>query len=161
MATVNYVPSGYHTLTPSLTCKGAAKAIEFYKQVFGANEISRMETPGGGIGHAELQIGDSRLMLNDEFPGMAEAPAGSGPRAVYLMLYTQDVDTMYERAVKAGCSVQYPLADQFWGDRFGRVMDPFGHSWGLAQHIEDVTKEEMTRRVQAWQAQMAKSAGND
>jgi len=156
---VHAVPEGYHTITPSIVCKDAARAIEFYKEVFRAKEISRMTGPGGSIGHAELQIGDSRLMLSDEFPGMAEAPSGTSHRSSALHIYTENVDALFERAMKAGCQVESPLQNQFWGDRFARLRDPFGHSWGIAQHVEDVSPQEMEKRAAAWMAQMAKAAG--
>jgi PhnB protein len=156
---VHAIPEGFHSITPSIVCQGAARAIEFYKEVFHAKEISRMTGPGGTIGHAELQIGDSRLMLSDEFPGMAAAPPANGPSSSALHVYTAEVDAMFERAVKAGCKVESPLQDQFWGDRYGKVRDPFGHTWGLAKHIEDVAPQEMERRASAWMAQMSKAAG--
>jgi len=144
-----------------LVCKGAAKAIDFYKEVFNAKENGRMEGPGGLIGHADLTIGDSHLMLNDEFPGMAVAPNPSGASSCSLFIYSENVDALYDRAVKAGCKVEMPLADQFWGDRYGKVRDPFGHVWGLGQHVEDVAPEEMKRRSQAWMSKMSKAAGQD
>jgi PhnB protein len=156
---VRAIPEGYHSITPALTCKGAAKAIDFYKQAFGAKEISRMEMPGGMIGHAEIQIGDSKIFVSDEFPGMASAPNSNSTPSSYLFLYTEDVDSVYNQAVSAGCTATMPLQNQFWGDRYGKVSDPFGHHWGLAQHVEDVSHEEMDRRAKEWQANMAKSAG--
>jgi PhnB protein len=158
MSVVKPIPQGYHSITPSIVCKGAARAIEFYKEVFQAKELYRMNGPGGSIGHAELQIGDSRLMLNDEFPGMATAPGATPHTSSALHIYTDNVDALYDRAVKAGCKVEQPLQDQFWGDRYAKVRDPFGHAWGLAQHIEDVAPAEMERRGAAWMAQMAKAA---
>lgn len=159
MGAVRAIPEGHHSITPTLTCKGAAKAIDFYKQVFGAKEISRMEGPGGMIMHAEIVIGDSPLMLSDEIPGMVAAPNPDAPASSSLYLYMENIDAVYDRAVKGGCKVVMPLMDQFWGDRFGSIQDPFGHRWGLAQHIEDVSGEEMGRRSKAWQEQMSKSAG--
>jgi PhnB protein len=158
MSAVRAIPEGFHTLTPSLVCKGAARAIEFYKEVFHAKEISRMAGPGGAIGHAELQIGDSRLMLSDEFPGMAHAPGATPILSNSLVLYTDNVDAMFERATKAGAKVEMPLQNQFWGDRYGKIRDPFGHQWGLAQHVEDVAPAEMERRAKEWQAEMSKAA---
>lgn len=157
MANVKPVPEGYHTITPSLTCKNAAKAIDFYKQAFGAKEKFRMEGPGGSIGHSELVIGDSHIMVNDEFPGMAVAPTDQS--GGYLFLYVDDCDKLFNAAVAAGAKVVMPLADQFWGDRFGRFTDPFGHSWGVATHVEDVTPEEMDRRAKEWQAKAAAQHG--
>jgi len=159
MSAVRAIPEGYHSLTPAIVCKGAARAIEFYKEAFHANEISRMTGPNGSIGHAELQIGDSRLMLSDEFPGMANAPGATPITSNSLVLYTDNVDTVFDRAVKAGAKVEMPLQNQFWGDRYGKLRDPFGHSWGLAQHVEDVAPAEMERRAKEWMAQMSKAAG--
>jgi PhnB protein len=157
--TVPAIPPGFHSITPALTCKNAAAAIEFYKKIFGAEEIMRMPGPDGKIAHAEIKIGDSKVFVNDEFPGMATAPAPGSSSSFYLFLYTENVDDMYNRAVEAGSKATMPLQDQFWGDRYGKIVDPFGHSWGLAQHIEDVSPEEMRRRSAEWQASMAKSAG--
>jgi PhnB protein len=161
MCAVRAIPEGYHSVTPSLVCKGAARAIDFYKEVFKATEIYRMPGPGNLIGHAELQIGDSRLMLSDEFPGMSSAPGAHAPNSSSLFVYSENVDALFDRAVKAGSQVEMPLQNQFWGDRFGRIQDPFGHHWGLAQHVEDVAPEEMEARSRAWQAQMSKAAGQD
>ena len=128
---ISAIPKGYHSITPALTCKGAAKAIDFYKQAFGAKEISRMEMPGGMIGHAELQIGDSKIFVSDEFPGMSSGPDSNskGPSS-YLFLYTEDVDSVYNHAVSAGCTATMPLQNQFWGDRTAWIMDPAGHGGG-------------------------------
>jgi PhnB protein len=156
---VRPIPEGYHSITPAITCKNAAKAIDFYKNVLGASEIMRMQGPGGMVTHAELRIGDSVIFISDEFPGMAVAPTGSGPASSYLFLYTDNVDTVFNRAVSAGCHVDMPLDNMFWGDRYGKVTDPFGHHWGLAQHVEDVAPEEMKRRSAEWSAKMAKAAG--
>ncbi len=161
MCAVRAVPEGYHSITPSIVCKNAARAIDFYKEVFQAKELGRMTGPGGTIGHAELQIGDSRLMLSDEFPGIAQAPGAAPITSCALFMYTENVDALFDRAVKAGCKVEMPLANQFWGDRYGKVRDPFGHQWGLAQHIEDVPTDEMKKRSDAFMAQMSKSAGQD
>ena len=159
MSAVRAIPEGFHTITPALVCKGASRAIEFYKEVFHAKEIMRMAGPGGAIGHAELQIGDSKLMLSDEFPGMANAPGATPITSNSLFVYTDNVDALFERATKAGAKVEMPLQNQFWGDRYGKIRDPFGHQWGLAQHVEDVAPAEVERRAKEWQAQMAKSAG--
>lgn len=153
------IPEGYHSLSASLTCNNAAKAIDFYKRVFGAKELVRMPGPGGLIMHAELQIGDSRLFLNDHMPPMASAPTPGSPTGVYLFLYTEDVDAVYNRAVAEGCQVTMPLANQFWGDRYGKFVDLFGHAWGVATHVEDVAPAEMKRRQGEMMAQMAKAAG--
>jgi len=161
MCAVKAIPDGFHSITPSIVCKGAARAIDFYKEVFQAKELSRMTGPGGGIGHAELLIGDSHLMLSDEFPGMASAPDPKGPPSGYLYIYSENVDAVYDRAVKAGCKIEMPLQNQFWGDRYAKIRDPFGHVWGLGQHVEDVSPEEMKRRADAWTAQMSKAASSD
>jgi PhnB protein len=153
------IPEGYHTITPALTCRDAARAIDFYKKVFGAKELNRAPDPAGRIMHAELQIGDSRIMLNDEFPGMAAAPSPSGAHSSTLHIYTEDVDSLYNRAVKEGCHVDMPLANMFWGDRYGKFTDPFGHQWSVATHVEDVAPAEMQRRMEAemkkWQTKAA------
>jgi uncharacterized glyoxalase superfamily protein PhnB len=144
------IPEGYHTITPSLVIKGAAEAIDFYKRAFGAEEFCRMPFPGadGGvkIGHAELRIGDSVLFLADEFPEhCATGPNGHSPVTIHL--YVTDADAAFKRAVEAGATVTMPLADMFWGDRFGKLVDPFGHQWSIATHVEDVTPEQMKERM--------------
>lgn len=155
------VPPGFRTVTPHLVIRGAAKAIEFYKKAFGAEEIMRM--PGMGpdsIGHAELKIGDSIIMLADEFPGMpVQSPAKLGGTTVNLHLYVKDCDATFNQAVAAGAKVTMPLMDMFWGDRFGKVMDPFGHEWAVATHKEDVTPEECARRGAEAMKQMAAGKG--
>ena len=153
---VKPIPSGYHTLTPYLIVKDAARAIEFYRQAFGAEEVMRLPGPGGKIGHAEIKIGDSRIMMADEFPDMgALGPQSLGGTPVFLLLYVPDVDADFERAIAAGARSIRPVKDQFYGDRSGMVADPFGHLWALATHIEDVPPEEMRRRSDA----MAKQQG--
>jgi len=159
MSTVRAIPEGFHSITPAIVCKGAARAIEYYKEVFHAKEKLRMPGPGGVVMHAELAIGDSILMLSDEFPGMTSAPPADAPNSINLFLYTDDVDTVFNRAVKAGAKVEMPLENQFWGDRYGKIRDPFGHRWGLAQHIEDVAPEEMKKRSEAFTSKMSKAAG--
>lgn len=156
---VRAIPEGYHSISAALTCKDAARAIDFYKSVFGATEIMRMPGPGGIIMHAELRIGDSVIFINDEIPGVAAAPSGSSINPVYLFLYTEDVDSVCNRAVAAGSKVTMPVANMFWGDRYGKFNDPFGHSWGVASHVEDVAPEEMKKRSEEWTAKMAKAAG--
>ena len=155
---VKTIPQGFHSLTPSIVCKNAAKAIEFYKEVFHAKEKERMTGPGGLIMHAELSIGDSMLMLCDEIPCMAQAPAGNPLPSYNIFLYLDNVDNTFQRAVQAGSKIEMALENQFWGDRYGKVRDPFGHVWGLAQHVEDVPKEELKRRSEAFLAQRAKAA---
>lgn len=157
---VNAIPQGYHSLTPYLVLNEASRAIEFYKQAFGAKEISRMGGPGGKIGHAELKIGDSMVMLSDEMPGTGNrSPKSLGGSPVSMFLYVENVDSVFDQAVKAGAKADMPPQDMFWGDRFGKLTDPFGHSWALATHIEDVAPADMEKRAQAAMAQMAQSAG--
>ncbi len=145
---VKPIPDGYHTVTPYLIVQGAAAAIEFYKKAFGATELFRMPAPGGKVGHAEILIGNSRIMLADEFPEIdAKSPASFGGSPVGLLLYVQDVDALFQRAVSAGVKVKKPLADQFYGDRSATLTDPFGHQWTIATHKEDVSPEEMNRRM--------------
>jgi PhnB protein len=139
------IPEGYHTVTPGLTVRDAAKAIDFYRRAFGAVEVFRMEAPGGKIGHAELKIGDSMIMLADEFPGGARSPQSLGGTTSTLHLYVQDVDAAFKQAVGAGAKADMPPADMFWGDRYGKLTDPFGHAWGLATHVKDVSPEEMKK----------------
>jgi uncharacterized glyoxalase superfamily protein PhnB len=158
---VRAIPEGFHSITPALTCKGAAGAIDFYKSIFGATEIMRMPGPDGRVMHGEIRIGDSVLFVSDKFPGMSCAPTPGATNPVYIFLYTENVDATFNRAVAAGAKVDMPLADQFWGDRYGKITDPFGHQWGLAQHVEDVAPEEMQRRSQEWTAKMAKAAGQN
>jgi PhnB protein len=156
---VRPIPEGYHSITPSLTCREAARAIEFYKNVFDATVIASIPGPGGSIGHAELRIGDSVIFVADEFPGMSAAPSSSGPASSYLFLYTEEVDAVFNRAIAAGCRSEMPVQNMFWGDRYGKFTDPFGHHWGVATHVENVSPEEMTRRSAEFAAQMAKAAG--
>ena len=143
---VKPTPEGYHSLTPYLVVKGAAKALEFYAKAFGAKELFRMPMPDGRIGHAEMKIGDSPFMLADEAPERnILAPRGSPP--VSLMIYTDDVDGMWKRALAAGAKEITKLENKFYGDRSGSLEDPFGHHWTVAQHVEDVSPEEMDRRM--------------
>jgi PhnB protein len=145
---VKPIPEGYHTLTPYLIVDGAARAIDFYKRAFGATETMRMPAPGGRIGHAELRIGDSAIMLADEHPEMgAHGPRHTQGSPVSLVLYVMDVDATVKRAVDAGAKIKRPVADQFYGDRTGGLEDPFGHNWWVATHIEDVSPEEMAQRA--------------
>lgn len=144
------IPEGYHTLTPYLTVKDAGRAIEFYKRAFGAEELFRMPTPNGKVAHAELRIGDSIFMLSDECPQMGSfAPTTAGGAPVKLHLYVENVDAVFNRAVQSGAQAAMPPNNMFWGDRMAKITDPFGHSWGIATHIEDVTPEECARRAQA------------
>jgi PhnB protein len=148
MANTKNPPEGYSSLTPYLMVKGAAAAIDFYKNVFGAMENMRMPMPDGRIGHAELRIGDSVLMLADEFPeAEAMSPTTLGGTTVGLMIYVDDADTMFNKAISMGGKVKKPMADQFYGDRNGTLEDPWGHKWTIATHVEDVAPEEMERRL--------------
>ncbi len=154
---VKPIPDGYHSVTPYLIVDGAARAIEFYKDAFGATELKRMEMPDGKIAHAEIQIGDSRVALADEFPEMNfRSPQGLGGTSVHFYIYDEDVDARVERAVAAGAKLIRPVKDQFYGDRSGSVEDPFGHHWYIATHIEDLTPEEVKRRMDA---EMGQGAG--
>lgn len=144
------IPDGYHTATPYLVIKNAGKAIEFYKEAFGATELTRLATPDGNVMHAEIKIGDSPIMLCDECPDWnALSPQTIGGTAVSIVLYVEDVDAVVNRAVTAGAKLLMPVEDQFWGDRMGTVADPFGHKWSVATHIEDVSPEEISKRAKA------------
>ena len=149
------VPKGYHTVTPSLVIDGAAQAIDFYKKALGAEELSRFPGPDGSIMHAEIRIGDSTLMLADEMPDQGtRGPKSRGGTSVSFFIYKEDVDAAWKRAVDAGAKPVVPLADQFWGDRAGSFEDPFGHVWWLAQHIQDLTPEELRKSAEAFFSQM-------
>lgn len=144
------IPEGYHSATPYLIIKGAADAIEFYKKAFGATELMRVSGPGGKIGHAEIKIGDSVIMLADEAPEMnARSPQSFGGSPISILLYVEDVDAVFNRAVAAGAKVERPVTDQFYGDRIGGLTDPFGHAWYISTHREDVSPEEMKKRAAA------------
>jgi len=150
------IPEGYHTLTPYLAVDDAAKAIDFYKEAFGATEKMRMEAPGGKIGHAELEIGDSLVMLSDPFPqSTVKSPNALGGTSASVFMYVEDVDAVVQQAVDVGATVTMEVEDQFWGDRFGSISDPFGHTWSIATHVEDLTPEEIAERGKAAMAQMA------
>lgn len=152
---VTPIPEGFHTVTPHLVIKGAAQAIEFYKRAFGAEELFRMNGPGGAIGHAELKIGDSIIFLADEFPqSPCKSPQTLGGTSATLNLYVPDVDAAFKRATSAGGREIMAVADMFWGDRYGQLQDPFGHTWGIATHKEDVSPQEIEKRAQAFWAQM-------
>jgi len=155
---VKPIPEGFNTLTPHLMVKGAAQAIDFYKQAFGAEELFRMSDPDGKrIGHAEIKIGDSILMLADEYPEMGFlSPQSLNGTPVSFMIYVEDVDAAFKRAVDAGATVMRPLEDRFYGDRVGTINDPFGHQWSLGTHKEDVAPEELEKRAAAEHAKMAK-----
>lgn len=146
----NYIPAGYHTATPYLIVNGAARAIEFYKRAFDATEAVRMDEPGGKVGHAEIKIGDSVIMLADEHPEInARGPQSIGGTPVSLLLYVPDCDAVVAKAVSLGAKVLKPVQDQFYGDRSGTFADPFGHQWTIATHKEDVSPEEMQKRIAA------------
>jgi PhnB protein len=150
------IPEGYRTATPYLAFDGAAEAIEYYKKAFGAKERMRMEAPGGKIGHAEIEIGDSIVMLADSFPqSSTRPPTELGETSAGVFLYVEDVDAVVKQAVDAGATVTMEVADQFWGDRFGSITDPFGHSWSIATHVEDVPEEEMAERAKEAMAAMS------
>ncbi len=148
MKKVHCIPKGYNTVTPYLIIKGAAKAIDYYKKVFGATVVVRMDGPDGRIGHAELKIGDSHIMLADENPQMGYRSAESiGASPVSLLVYLPDCDKVVAKAVAEGAKILKPVADQFYGDRSGFIQDPFGHLWGIATHKEDVSPQEMKERM--------------
>jgi PhnB protein len=150
------IPEGYQGVTPYLAVDDASEAIEYYKKAFGATERTRMEGPEGSIGHAELEIGGSVVMLSDPFPqATTRSPKELGGTSVSVMMYVEDVDAFVKRAVDAGATVTMEVADQFWGDRFGSIKDPFGHSWSIATHVEDVPPEEMAERAKAAMAEMS------
>ena len=147
---VKPIPEGYHSVTPYLIIKNAAEAIEFYKKAFGATELFRMDQPDGKIGHAEIKIGDSPIMLSDEFPEMGyRGPQSLGGSPVSIMLYVEDVDTVVDRATTAGAKLDRPVEDKFYGDRTGSLTDPFGHIWHVGTHKEDVSPQEMEKRAAA------------
>jgi PhnB protein len=157
---VKAVPDGFHTITPHLTVHDATRALEFYKQAFGAEVLQVAPAPGGKVMHASIKIGDSILMLNDEFPeyGGDPAPSAKGGTGVAMHIYLENVDAAFARALSAGATVKMPLMDQFWGDRYGIVMDPFGHKWSLATHTRDMSQEEMQQEQEKAFSKMPKSA---
>jgi PhnB protein len=143
------IPDGYHSVTPYLIIKGAAAAIDFYKRAFGATELMRMPSPDGRIGHAEIKIGDSAIMLADEHPQMGyRSPQTLGGSAVSMMVYVDRVDDVFKKAVEMGAKELQPVQDQFYGDRSGTLQDPFGHTWTIATHMEDIPPEEMRKRAE-------------
>jgi len=150
------IPTGYRSVTPAIIVRDAAAAIEFYTRAFGAEEVSRMPGPGGTIMHAEIRIGDSMVMLgeeNEEWGSRSPLSTNGNPGSLHL--YVDDADAAFARALEAGATVRMPLGDAFWGDRYGQVIDPFGHEWGLATHVKDMTDDEIQRAGEAWMAQMA------
>ncbi|MDP9090327.1 MAG: VOC family protein [Pseudomonadota bacterium] len=153
------IPDGYHSVTPYLIIKGAAAAIEFYKRAFGATELMRMPSPDGRIGHAEIKIGDSAIMLADEHPQMGyKSPQSLGGSAVNMMVYVDRVDDVFKQAVEAGARELQPVKDQFYGDRSGTLQDPFGHTWTIATHLEDIAPEEMRERAEKFMQQQRTGA---
>ena len=151
------IPDGFHSVTPSLVVNNSKEAIEFYKKAFGANEIYQAPAPDGKIMHAMIQIGDSFIMMSDEFPAMgATSPKTIGGTAVTLHLYVEDADKIFNQAVEAGAKVTMPIMDAFWGDRFGTVVDPYGHSWAIATHKVDMTPEGLRKAGEEYFAKMAK-----
>lgn len=153
------IPPGYHTVTPYLILNDASRAIEFYKKAFGAQLVVRMDGPAGKIAHAEIKIGDSMLMLSDEMPGASgKSPHSLGGSSVGIFLYLENVDSVFNQAISAGAKAEMPPADMFWGDRFGKLIDPFGHQWALATHVEDLSPEEMQKRSEEAMAKMAQGA---
>ena len=150
MANVNWIPDGYSQVSPYLCIDGASDAIEFYGSVFGATERMRMPSPGGKVGHAELEIGDAVIMLADEFPEMGvRSPKAIGGTPVTIFVYVDDVDSVFERAMSAGATSLRAVENQFYGDRSGQFEDPFGHRWSVATHVEDVPPDEMAKRAAA------------
>ena len=144
------IPEGYHTVSPYLAVEDARRAIEYYTKAFGAKEVVHMDAPDGKVGHAELEIGDSRVMLSDPFPqASTRSPKELGGTSVSVFMYVEDVDALVKQAVDAGATVTMEVADQFWGDRFGTITDPFGHVWNVATHVEDVPPEEVAERAKA------------
>ena len=147
-------PKGYHSVTPGITVRDAAKAIDFYKEAFGAEELDRMEGPDGSIMHAEIRIGDSIIMLGEENPAWGtKSPQTLGGVHGSLHIYVDDADAAFAKAVAAGCEPRYPMEDAFWGDRYGKVADPFGHEWGLGTRVKDLTPEETRKAAEAWMQQ--------
>jgi PhnB protein len=152
---VQPIPEGYNTVSPYLAVDDAERAIEYYKKAFGAEETVRMNAPDGRIGHAELKIGESHLMLSDPFPeSSTKPPTELGGTSVSVFMYVEDVDAVVQKAVDQGATVTMEVEDQFWGDRFGSITDPFGHNWSIATHIEDLTPEEIEERGKAAMAAM-------
>lgn len=157
--TVKAIPEGYHTLTPYMTVRDAARAIEFYKQAFGATEKGVMKGPDGKVMHAELRIGDSIIMLADEFPQFGSlSPQSIGGSGMGLHIYVENVDSAFDRAIGAGATVEMPVSEMFWGDRYGRLVDPFGHKWSIATHTRDMSMEEIEEAQEEAMKQMPKSA---
>ncbi|MBK9127175.1 MAG: VOC family protein [Phycisphaerales bacterium] len=151
-STVSPIPQGFHTITPALVVKDASAAIALYRTAFGAEEVMCLRTPTGDVMHAEMKIGDSILMLGGEWPDHGMKAPQPGHSSASLHLYVTDVDRAFQRAVEAGCQAIFPPGNMFWGDRYAKVIDPFGHVWGLATHIEEVSPEECARRAANWKS---------
>lgn len=157
---VNPIPKNYHTVTPFLSSHDANAQIDWYKKAFGAKELSRMPGPDGKLMHSEVKIGDSVVMIADEMPGMGAPSAKTlGNSPVGLMIYTKDVDSFFAKATAAGATTVMPVADQFWGDRYGQLQDPFGFKWSVGTHIKDMTPKQMQQAQNEWMAQMAAQGG--
>jgi PhnB protein len=153
---VRPIPEGYHSVTPYLVVNEAARAIDFYQRAFGAKKIMQMQGPAGKIAHAELKIGDSMIMVSDEMPGNdVRSPKSLGGCSVGMFLYVENVDSVFKQAQSAGAKVVTPVSDMFWGDRYGKLTDPFGHSWSIATHKENVSPQEMEKRAKESMAKMA------
>ena len=159
MTQVKKIPDGYHSITPYLNVKDGARAIDFYKKAFGAKELMRMMTPDGkALAHAELEIGDSKLMLADEIPQMKNpSPATLGGSSGGIFLYVEDVDKTFNQAVAEGAKILYPVEDQFWGDRHGSIEDPFGHRWSISTHVKDLSPEEMNKAAEEAMSKMCEN----
>lgn len=156
------IPAGYHTVNPYLVVRGAGRALDFYTRAFGARETTRMAMPDGSVMHAEMKIGDSMIMLADENPEWgSKSPEALGGSPMQVMLYVRDVDAFVARAAAAGATIEMPVAVMFWGDRYGKVRDPFGHVWSVATHVEDVPPKEMRRRMDEFLRQGPPPAPND
>lgn len=158
---VKPIPDGYHTITPAIIVRGAANAIDFYRKAFGAEVVERMDGPDGSIAHAEIRIGDSIVMLGDENPQYGTvSPMSTNGTPSSLHIYVDDVDAVFARALNAGAKVKYPIENAFWGDRYGKVTDPFGHEWGIATHVRDMSSEEVKKAAEEWMQRMAQQAGS-
>jgi PhnB protein len=158
---VKPIPDGYHTITPAIIVRCAANAIEFYRKAFGAQVVERMDGPDGTVMHAEIRIGDSIVMLGDENPQFGTlSPMSTNGTSSSLHIYVDDVDAVFARAIGAGAKVKYPIENAFWGDRYGKVTDPFGHEWGIATHLKDMTPDEVRRAAGEWMQRMSQQAGS-
>ena len=158
---VKPIPDGYHSVTPAIIVRGAAQAIEFYRQAFGAQELSRMLGPDGSVAHAEIRIGDSVVMLGDENPQFGtRSPMSTNGTPGSLHLYVDDADAVFQRALDAGATVKYPIENAFWGDRYGKITDPFGHEWGIATHIKDMSADEMAKAGEEWMRNASRQPGS-